>query len=291
MDDPVLLFGVGATKAGTSWLHRYLSDHPQCHFRAIKELHYFNGFDFDDLPRQRAAIEAHKDGLLQRLETDSDARFANTIRQLGHIEHWLTVLDIGKEDTGAYLDYLKGGLEGEHVVGDITPAYSLLSEARLRQMAGLTADVRFIYLMRDPVARVWSHIRMMAKRRKDGGDTLEARAAHLFRRWMRGEEKQLDLRGDYASALTKLRNAVAGEKLLVMFYEDLFSENGVARVCAHLGIDPAPGSFDKRVMEGERLTLSDEDRAMARGRLAPQYEFVAAAMGDLPGAWHPDGKG
>ena len=38
MSEPVLMFGVGAAKSGTSWLHRYLDEHPECHFRAIKEL-------------------------------------------------------------------------------------------------------------------------------------------------------------------------------------------------------------------------------------------------------------
>lgn len=37
-----LLFGIGAPKAGTSWLHRYLSGHPDCHFPAQKESHYFD---------------------------------------------------------------------------------------------------------------------------------------------------------------------------------------------------------------------------------------------------------
>ena len=33
---------VGATKAGTSFLYEHLAAHPQCHFRTIKELHYFD---------------------------------------------------------------------------------------------------------------------------------------------------------------------------------------------------------------------------------------------------------
>ena len=40
--DPTILFCVGATKAGTSWLYTYLLDHPECHVRSVKELHYFD---------------------------------------------------------------------------------------------------------------------------------------------------------------------------------------------------------------------------------------------------------
>ena len=283
--DPVLLFGIGATKAGTSWLHRYLSDHPDCHFRAIKELHYFDAFDFGELDRQKAHIEGMKADLVGRTDIDNDLRLANVLRQLGHIEHWLTVLAKGREDSKAYLGYLTGGREEEKVVGDITPAYSLLSEERLRHMAGLMADTRFIYLMRDPVGRLWSHVRMMAKRRSDGGETVADRAAHIFGRWLKGEEHQLDIRSDYAAALTKLNRAVAEEKRLVMFYEDLFTDAGVNRVCGFLGLDPVPGRFDLRVLEGEKLSLPPEDRARAREKLSDQYDKVAEVMGALPETW------
>lgn len=38
---PTLLFCVGATKAGTSWLYSYFAGHPAFYLRSVKELHYF----------------------------------------------------------------------------------------------------------------------------------------------------------------------------------------------------------------------------------------------------------
>ena len=66
MSDPVLLFGIGATKAGTSWLHRYLAGHPDCALRSIKELHFFDtatdpdahGWYLSDLDRKGEALAA-----------------------------------------------------------------------------------------------------------------------------------------------------------------------------------------------------------------------------------------
>lgn len=45
------MFGIGAPKCGTTRMHRDLVAHPDCHFRAQKELHYFDtlndlGFDW-----------------------------------------------------------------------------------------------------------------------------------------------------------------------------------------------------------------------------------------------------
>ena len=48
----VLFFCVGAAKAGTSWLYSQLAAHPECHFRAIKELHYFDAIDGEALERE-----------------------------------------------------------------------------------------------------------------------------------------------------------------------------------------------------------------------------------------------
>ena len=39
--DKTVLFGIGAQKAGTSWLHSVLSSHPECHL-PVKEVHYFD---------------------------------------------------------------------------------------------------------------------------------------------------------------------------------------------------------------------------------------------------------
>ncbi len=84
---------------------------------------------------------------------------------------------LGRPESGAaYLDYLGAG-QGAAVVGDITPAYGLLSVERLRAMAAL-GETRFLYILRDPVARLWSHVRMIAGRREpDGcGDRRSGRA-------------------------------------------------------------------------------------------------------------------
>ena len=49
----VVFLCVGAAKAGTSWLHTQLQAHPECHFRSIKELHYFDALDGKGLALER----------------------------------------------------------------------------------------------------------------------------------------------------------------------------------------------------------------------------------------------
>lgn len=286
MAEATVFFCVGATKAGTGWLYEYLVDHPECHFRTIKELHYFDALDARKLDREIAKHEGRKAVFEKKLAQGNASKMIDTAMAYRDRVDWLSVLARG-EDMTAYLDYLYGGRTGERVVGDITPAYSLLPGNVLKTMAGLAEDVRFLYLLRDPVERLWSHIRMIAARREPSGELAPDRAGRILRRTLRGEEGQIARRSDYAGNLTRLRRVV-GDRLKVVFFEDLFEGDGVGQVCAHLGIAPVPAR-DIVVHRGKSLPLLPEQREMLRDWLAPQYDYVERVIGPVPKAWAAEG--
>jgi hypothetical protein len=142
-----------------------------------------------------------------------------------------------------------------------------------------------LYVMRDPVARLWSHVRMVAARASGVADQVPDRAFALLDRILEGETSGATERGDYASALTKLWAAVDPKRLLVMFQEEMLTGAGLARLSAFLGITPASADFGKRVHAGPALAMSASQKDRARALLRPQYEFVARHYPDLPGAW------
>ncbi len=282
MADPVLMFGVGAAKSGTSWLRDYLSRHPECHLRSIKELHFFDTAEagnrtwyLNDLVRKAADLEA-------RMAGDDRAAPAWQVVQVAELRLYARVLEKG--DTDGYLAFLLEGRTGERLVGDITPGYALLSEETLTRMAGLHSDVRFVFVMRDPVERLWSHVRMVARRRAPDGDP-RRRAARILDNVFAGREDHIAARGDYRGALTRLRAAVAPEKLFVCTYEDLFAGGALARLCGFLGIAALPGDPARRVHAGAAIAMTERQRQRAAAWLRPQYDYVAANMGALPPAW------
>ncbi|WP_226780548.1 sulfotransferase [Oceaniglobus trochenteri] len=285
MAAPVVMFCVGATKSGTSWLHDALARHPECHFRSVKELHYFDGLEKGKLAEQHAQMTRWRDALDQKRAATSLLRRGGLARRVQDRDDWLAVLARGQEDKAAYLDYLMKGRKSAKVVGDVTPAYALLPVERLRSMATLSEDVRFVYVLRDPVARLWSHVRMMAARRGEDGTVDPNRAKNILNRTIAGGEDEISMRGDYAGALGRLDQAVAPEKQLTVFYEDLFGGDGMARICGFLGIAPQTGEQARRVHEGSALDMPGPLRDKAREWLVPQYEDVARRMGRLPEAW------
>jgi len=284
VNDPTIMLGVGATKSGTSWLYRYLADHPDCHFRTIKELHVFDALEKGRLDRQIDAREAEVAAIRARIASGRTRPGAGT--RLQDREDLLEVLRSGG-DVPAYLKYLSDGSGKAVVVGEVTPAYALVSPGRLQEMARMASDVRFVYLMRDPMARLWSHVRMIARRR-GGTDTVDpARAGRILRRTIRDREPEIANRGDYRTALEKLADAVDPSRLLVLVFEDLISGAAIGRLCAFLGIRLQTPDL-KPAHVGPPLAMTPGQSSAARDWLAPQYDFVADWLGFRPAKWAYD---
>ncbi len=281
---PTVLFGLGVTKAGTSWLFRYLLGHPDGRLRRVKECHFFNtlegvapGHHEDALVRRAAELRA-------RLASDdmTAAARARAAAEARDVESFLTVLR--GRDPAAHLAWLVEGAGAGQVVADITPAYGRLPVPRLEQMAALAPATRFIYLMREPVARLWSHARMIARRQMAHEAEAETRARAAMAQALEGRAGHILAAGDHAAQLPRIEAAIPAARLLVGFFEDLFRPGLPERICAFLGIRPVPAPVGARVHEGLAIPLPADLARRATDALRPQYEFVAA-RGPVPEAW------
>ncbi len=283
----VVFFCIGAAKAGTTWLHRQLSDHPDCHFRTIKELHYFDALENGKLADELIKHRDQQKALLDRLATRGQAPGAEQSTRLADRAAWMDVLERGGRPDD-YLGYLQGGAGDARVIGDMTPSYALLPEARLAQMSGIAPDVRFLYLLRDPLDRLWSHVRMIAARRDDQGQVTERRAGRILRRTLNGAETQIVRRSDYAGALARLASAVPGAQVLIEVFEDMIHGDGLARICDFLRIAPMTPN-PRPAHQGQALTMTDEQRQRALAWLEPQYDAAHRALGHMPKSWAMEG--
>ncbi len=111
--------GIGAMRAGTSWLRKNLERHPGIWMATPKELHFFDRH-----------VDERRWKLLSR---DTDAR-----------------LRYGLHFSKCPRDCL---------AGEITPAYAILPEEKIAVIKRWIPGLKIIYLLRDPVERAWSHAR------------------------------------------------------------------------------------------------------------------------------------
>ena len=293
--DYTVLLGLGATKAGTSWLYQRLAAHPETYFRTIKEHHYFNCARMGAWDRQIANHRGQHKSMFERaarklgfpaanMAPDAFAQ-SDIMQRLSDRYDWLKILERKAYDPEAYMSYLTAKAGDAKLVGDITPAYALLDEEWLQKALSIAPDVRMIYSVRDPLERLWSHVRMMAERRDPKGVATPDRAHRILMQTIQGRETELVTRADYAGILPRLTSCIPNDRLLILTFDELVKGDGFARVCDFLGLsafepDPDP------VFPAQKVELREDARALALEWLRPQYDAALAHFGALPDRWN-----
>ncbi len=275
ISEKTFLFGVGAQKAGTTWLHRYLQAHPEVYMSPIKEMHFFTEMFLPGGNRQMA-------------RTMHYTRLGNIVRRLSEgknvpadkvaIAHDLLDRAAMRGVPEAYFDYFARRMAPEQgIFGEITPAYSTLKEEHFRQIATYHPDIRPIFIMRDPVARFWSAMRM-GEREDSNFSAVEQIVPQL-------ENRAHLERGRYDLTLEALRQ-VFGDRVIVLFYETFFTQDTIDGLCSALDITPRPADFWAREnVSPEPVPLSEENGARIFEVFAPVYTYLEAAGYRLPEAW------
>ncbi len=290
MADPTLLYCVGATKAGTSWLYRYLHDHPECAMPAVKEAHYWDTFDQDRLEKQLVAYRVRMREMrvlkVEATEANRGWQVDNLNRRISEMKSLIATLEGDRTTDAAYSAWLVDGRGASKLVADMTPNYAILPDELLKRMVNLTPTAKFIFLIRDPLDRLWSHIRMQARRQQQDHEDYAKKSNNiLYRMLNRGQETHILERGDYPKIIRKLRRVIPEGRLLVQFAEELFTPEGVEKLCMFLGITPVKAEVQQPVHAGPKVVMLDKLRPRALGLLNEHYEWVARNIGPLPQRW------
>lgn len=218
---PTFILGVGAQKAGTSWLDAQLRQLPFCNFGFSKEYHVWD-VRFSSLCqefRKSVAREEHPALTLIRLMQNVDGLYEQYFRQMVHDQVW--------------------------VVGDITPSYACLDAQAFQQikhkLEAVGFKVKVIFLLRDPVARNWSALRMYRREMQKRYRSLtDQQVIDYFPQFYQNERQYY--RTNYPRTLHHLYQAFDPVDIFVGFYENLFHSETLGRLSDHLGFDVT--SFD-----------------------------------------------
>ncbi len=170
--------------------------------------------------------------------------------------------------------------------GEATPIYAYWPKA-LERIAVYRPDIRLVFMLRDPVARAWSHWRMETSR---GVETLPFSQAirrgrqRLFRSepWGHHREYSYVERGFYADQLARLLGLFAREQLLILQAEDLQSDPAtvLTRFNAFVGAPPPPATAPRQVHVGQDMGEMDpSDRAWLEQVFAPDQARLAGLLG------------
>ncbi|MEM7545432.1 MAG: sulfotransferase [Pseudomonadota bacterium] len=272
-----MILGVGAQKSGTSWLFRYLADHPAIFGSPLKELHFFNAWykphlcgNYDDLFR---ATLARADTVKGRL---LDRERVQALRE--------RVAMI--EDRDAYLRFFASRIRDEAFMTEFSPCYSLLNAkhfARIREyFAEADVTVKPVFLMREPVERHYSDQRMRAR---DSKGTHNAQA-----RFIRSlDTSAFYRRGRYDRTIRGLWEAFGRDNVSITFYENLFDnpDRWLRAITDFIGVDYLPPDTERRINASPRPDdLTEEQTTIARNRFRKVYAFIDEHfVADKPASW------
>jgi hypothetical protein len=140
-----------------------------------------------------------------------------------------------------------------------------------------------VFLMRDPVDRVLSQMRMQVRRKAD-----------RFRRplkdvlLLRHASPGYASRTRYDLTLAALEEAFEPDEVYYGFYESFFHEDRVREVCDFVGIDFHPPKLDVRSNASPQVDdVPEETLRTVAETYRPVYEAVAAKFPeiDIPELW------
>ena len=270
--------GIGAQKAGTTWLADFLTSHPEVAMSPMKELHFFDQYYATEMCGN---FEENFTKEVLLMESQSPRRSLSQQQQI-RLQHLKLRLAMnGRHDQ--YRDYLLALKNNtDRITGEITPSYSLLDEAGFEAVNTTLPGVKIIFMLRDPVQRHWSQLRHHQMLHPEY-DALAESLPSL-------ELPHFSLRTDYTRTFHALDAIFSDDQIHVVFYEDLFSESMnkfvVSRLCSFLGISEFPFDATRIINPSPRLTLPSANREIIGKHFSNVYSAVRARFGaQVPQGW------
>jgi len=272
LDKRRLVIGLGAMKSGTTWLSDYLGSHPEFFHSPIKEMNAFASL-FPDNPALPGFSYKHGEAYrLWRMEKivlslgKNPPRLDRAVVQDPRFDRLRALAQLGRiETTDDYLAFFAERIGGQACFGEISPSYASLPSEAYACMAGLSEDVRFLFLMRDPTDRAASHLRHARRRVKKNVELAE-----LLERV--NSTSSIFVRSDYRYTLKVLRSLGLADRCRFLIYENLFSQDCVDSLCDWLGIQRHEAVLDKRLNPGVGEALEEHQLSTLRDKLSPIYD-------------------
>ena len=157
---------------------------------------------------------------------------AKEVKYFSYYSQWL--------DLNWYLDQFRAA--GGRVKGEASPSYAILPVETIRQIRCLMPDLKLIFLMREPIARSWSHAKHNFRFHEANFVVEYERVRGGFRKpWRENFVHEWPLAsGDYLGQLRRWLSVFPREQIYVDFYESVAHDPHklLRNVFAFLGVTP-----------------------------------------------------
>lgn len=260
---------IGAQKAATTWFHQVMGRRRDIWVPPFKEVHFF---DHKFCPENRIWAEAN---LIKGLKQAEARHLENQPVANPAYLAYLARLAAKPNFNGTwYRDVFSRTPEGCKAL-DVTPEYSCLPEDGVDFVARFLPEARFVYILRDPVARALSQLRMNLARRRLDPQTDAA--------WLAvAREEVIDNRGDYIRYVPRWQARFGPDRLLFLPFGDVARDPiGLMRqIEAFAGLgEEAPRGLEKVIFKGKPVVVPQIVIDDFEARFADQRAFLRDHFG------------
>lgn len=264
--------GIGAHKAGTTWLYQMLAQNPSIWLPPIKEVHFFDYLN--PTPELKQGRIAHFEQVANRVERSmkkkgsagDDAAKAAFLRSLAG-DHMLS--DEWYQSIFAHPD-ARGKVSGE-----ITPAYLDNATDALPKINEMLPKTKFVLLVREPLSRSLSQLRMAIGRVGKTPETEEDWEFYVNR-------LKRNVRGSYKTSIPLWRSFFGPDRLLILPFGRLKHDPaGLLReVEDFIGAEHHEyESMTEQVHKTKDVEIPQWVRDKAQELIRPQQVYLAEAFG------------
>lgn len=266
---------IGAQKAGTTWLDRNLRTHPQIWLPPEKEIHFF------DLPRPLpfAALQYAPDRAIRHWARHRLRRDLAKVERGEQSAEWYRRYYFNLRSWSWYRSLFTPA--AGQIAGESTPRYAVMPRRKIAALRRRIPHLKVIYLLRDPVDRMWSDLAMFHDQRFGGSGThtVDASADKPFL----ADNRNL-AHSRYAENLARWEEFFPARQVLTAFMEEITDspQELLHRVFAFLGVEtshqPGENLVRQKINFARYPTIPAETARLLARRLADDTRRLHARL-------------
>lgn len=289
--------GIGAPRCGTTWLWKNLRQHPGVWTPPVKEIHYFDRSTSYPSPSFLASVRGRDE-----LRRGHNKEWLNTLKHrigenirrpswqgISWDVRFFSALYLGYYDDEWYASLFKRA--GDKVKGEITAGYAALKQEDIEHIREIMPKAKIIYMIRNPIDRAWSAIRLRWWKREAAQSPDSVPPARLER----GVERLGILKwGDYVGTINRWKSCFPEEQFFIGFFDDIVQNPKwfLSRVFEFLEVKSSEEHITqlafKRINPSPQNEIPSEFRQYLANKYYPQIKPLSEMLGGHANKWLQD---
>lgn len=277
---------IGAQKAGTTWLYEALSQNPTIWLPPLKEIHYFDNLEpsADTLAKRISKInkliektryhESFARRLMHSLGRSSRQRRSSLKNEYLFLKSLLKD-DILTEDWYRRIFSSRDALN--KISGEITPSYLALQESEISYVKSLIGNGKIIVILREPVARAISQLRMNVTR--------SSKKPRTEADWTAAVNRIFSLdRGSYGESIPRWQKFFGPDQLLILPFGDIKKRPAdfIRQIEDFIGAEPHLnyGALQQAVHMTKNVEIPDWIISRMKADLGRHQDYLIETFGE-----------